>query len=151
MKYRKTFRCMSICLLLAIKANTQQTKPAIPTMFSQPVSFNQLPQKIVCNIASLEKLFNASGTVSFQLSSAHILEGKVISHVKPNAIAETINIRFEDFHGAIFTLSRVRTENGSMQYTGHILNFQDRDAMVLQADNGKYYFSKTEQRLILTE
>jgi len=142
---------MAICLCFAIKTNAQQLTHAIPTMFSQPVLFKQFPQKAACDISSLEKLFNASDSVSFQLSSAYLFKGKIISHVKPNALAETINIRLAEFHGAFFTVSRIRTEDGPTLYRGHILSLQGSDALVLQLENGKYYFMKTEQRLLMTE
>ena len=142
---------MAICLFIATKANTQQLTPAIPTMFSQPVLFKKFPQKTVCDIASLENLFNASDSISFQLSPACLLEGKIISHVKPNAFAETVNIGLTTFHGAVFTLSRIRTGDGDTRFRGHILSLQGGDAVVMQEENGKYYFVKTEQRLLMTE
>jgi hypothetical protein len=151
MKSRRTLRCMAIYLFLAVNARSQQTTGNNSAIFFQPVSFKQFPQKTACDIKSLEKLFTMQDNISLELSPACMLQGKIVSHVKPNAFAETINISLANFHGAVFTLSRIRTDDGHSKYTGHIMNFQSSDAIVLQEENKKYYFIKTEQRFVMTE
>lgn len=151
MKYRRTIRCMAICLFFAAEAKAQQLTPSTPATFSQPVLFKKLPQKTICDIPSLEKLFAATDSVTFQLSPACLLEGKIISHVKPNLFAETLNISLAAFDGAVFTLSRIETGDGNTRYRGHIMSLQSSDAIVMQQENGNYYFIKTEQKLLMTE
>ena len=142
---------MAIYLFLAVNAHSQNAKSNPSTIFSQQVSFKQFPPKAACAIESLEELFTMQDKISLQLSPAYLLEGKIISHVKPNPFAETINISLTNSDGAVFTLSRISTDEGYTKYTGHIINLQSSDAIVLQDENKKYYFIKTEQRLVMTE
>lgn len=92
-----------------------------------------------------------SDDISLKLSNDFLIKGKIISHVKPNAFAETINISLPDFPGSFFTISRVRTEEGKIKFVGHILNLESSDAIILKEENKKYFFIKTEQRLLVTE
>jgi hypothetical protein len=150
MKYRKIFRCITVFIFLAVHANAQ-TAAGSPVIFSQPILFKQFPQKAACDITSLEQIFLSVDAISIQLTPDFLLSGKIISHKKPNPFAETVNITLPDFHEAIFTISRITSETGEIRFTGHILNFESRDAIVLQEENKKYSFIKTEQRFLMTE
>lgn len=105
----------------------------------------------MCDIEILKKIFTGTGTISLPLTSSYLLRGNIISHANPNHFAETVNIRLLDFPKVVFTLSRIKLENGSIKYSGHILSLQGNDALILQKENEKYYFIKTEQRLLMTE
>ena len=152
MKNRRIFGYTAACLLLAGAATGQPLAHAGSEINTRPVLlFDQIPQKIVCNTESLEKLFLSADKVSLSLSPVCEFKGEIISRSHPNHAAETINISLTDFPQSFFTISRIRLEDGSVQYTGHIFSFRSQDALILSQEQGKYFFTKTEQRLLLTE
>jgi len=151
MKFRSVARFIVVLILLSGKINAQQVAMTSPGMYAQPFMFKQFPEKTICNVSALENLFASNNQVTLQLSSAFTIEGKIISHIKPNPFAETINISLRNLPGAVFTLSRVTHDDGKAKYNGHILCAQSSDAMMLEEENNNYYFIKTEQRLLMTE
>ena len=151
MKRRIIIRFIIICIFFAGNANGQQTAGNVPIVFSQTISFKQFPEHTSCDRASLDDLFSMHDEISLKLSNDFLIKGKIISHVKPNASAETINVSLPDFHGSVFTISRVRTEEGKIKFVGHILNLENNDAIILKEENQKYFFIKTEQRLLVTD
>ncbi|HTS43653.1 MAG TPA: hypothetical protein VMH01_04600 [Puia sp.] len=152
MKYRKIAGCLASLIFLVAGANSQQPAPAGSSPFVQSVSlFQQLPSSSACNESALDALFAGPPEISLSLENAYSFHGTIISCIKPNPFAETINIRLTGFPDALFTVSRIRRQNGITTYTAHILSSSSNDALVLCRKNQKYYFIKTEQRLVLTE
>ena len=151
MNYRSNLGCMAFCIFFVIQASAQYSSDISQISNSKPILFKQVPQKSQCNIKALDKLFSAKGTVNLAISQGFFLRGELIENVQRNPSVQSINISLSDFPGAIFTLSRTKLENGSIRYNGHIISTDYRDAMVLSLENGKYYFTKTEQRLLITD
>ena len=152
MKYRKIAGCLASLIFLAAGANSQQSASAVSFPFVQSVSlFQQLPSSSACNESALDALFAGSSEILLLLENAYSFHGIIISRIRPNPFAETINIRLTGFPDALFTVSRIRQEKGTTTYTAHILSSSSNDALVLCRKNQKYYFIKTEQRLVLTE
>ena len=151
MNYQRIFGCLLSCLLLITQAKAQPLILTGSTTSSTISFFNQFLEKTACDIEILKKIFTGTGSISLPLTSSYLLRGNIISHTNPNHFAETINIRLLDFPKVVFTISRIKLENGAIKYSGHILSLQGIDALVLQKENEKYYFIKTEQRLLMTE
>ncbi len=106
---------------------------------------------MLCDNSLLKKLFAGPGIVSVPLTSSQVLRGRIISYTKPNPFAETVNIRLLDYPKIVFTLSKIKLTGGSAKYVGHVLSLEGNEALVLKQENKKYYFIKTEQRLLVTE
>jgi len=152
MKYRRIIGCLASCLLLAGQSNAQQVlASSSPLNPQQSFYFNSFPEKIACSTESLERTFNSPGNVTLELESGHFLRGEIISHIHPNSEAETINISLFEYPQALFTLSRIRVNERSIKFVGHILNMRSSDVLILQQENKNYYFIKRQQRLLLTE
>ena len=152
MNNRRLFGCIAGCFLLT-GATTAQPLTLTGSEINprQVLLFNGLPQKISCNTESLGKLFSSSDKIVLSLSPIYEFKGEIISRSHPNASAETMNISLYDFPQSLFTISRILQEDGSIQYTAHIFSFRSQDALILSREEGKYFFIKTEQRLLLTE
>jgi hypothetical protein len=151
MNYRRNLGCLAFCLFFVIQASAQYSSDFSQITSSKPILFKQVPQKSQCSITELDRLFSVSGAVNSAISQGFFLRGELIENVNRNSSVQSINIGLSDFAGAIFTLSRTRLEDGSVRYNGHIISADFSDAMVLTLENGKYYFTKTEQRLIITD
>ena len=142
---------MALSICYVAKSNAQHIPPVNQAPTFKPALFNQFPLKTECRLGELEKLFAAKGKISASVASELSLRGEVIANVQQNPSVNTINIRLSDFPGAMFTLSRIRLEDGTIRYNGHIISRDHSDALVLSIENGKYYFTKEEQRLVVTE
>jgi len=142
---------MAFCIFFVIQASAQYSSDNSQITNSKSFLFKQVPQKSRCNITALDKLFSVSGTVNSALSQGFFVRGELIENVQRNPSIQSLNIRLSDFPGAIFTLSRTRLEDGSIRYSGHIISSDYKDALILSFENGKYYFIKTEQRLLITD
>ena len=148
MNYKRIFSCVAILIFLSAGIGIRSLAgETIPESFF----FNKLPQKTLCDNTLLKKIFASSGIVSVRLTSSQVLRGLIISHTKPNPSAETVNIRLLDYPKIVFTLSKIKLDDGSAKYIGHILSLDGNEALVLKQENKKYYFIKTEQRLLVTE
>jgi hypothetical protein len=151
MNYRRTLGCMALCTFYAIHAKAQYSSNFSQTTNPKTIEFGQFPQKSQCNTAALAKLFSLKGPVSVAIAKGLFLRGELIENIQQNPAVQSININLTDFPGAIFTLSRIHLEDGSILYSGHIVRLGSIDAMILSAENGKYYLSKTLERILITD
>jgi hypothetical protein len=151
MNYRRTPGWMACFVFIVVNAHAQSASLLETPANLQPVLFNQFPQKSPCDLESLERLFSEVGKVSASIAPGIFLRGEVIARTQQNAQVQSINISLSDFSGAMFTLSRIRLENGTLRYNGHMVSLNHTEAMVLSIENGKYYFVKTTQPLVVTD
>lgn len=126
--------------------------------FSQEVSFRSAKEKnankksLFANVAErtsadfnlMQNLFDlktGEGT-TIKLSDNLQLVGHVV--MKENeASLQTITMQCTNFPGAVFTLSKVTREDGTVSYTGAIMNHQNKDVIFLEKDgNGSYAWTK---------
>jgi hypothetical protein len=142
---------MAFCIFFVTQASAQYSSDNSQITNSKIFLFKQVPQKSQCNITALDNLFSTTGSVNSAVSQGFFIHGELIENVQRNPSIQSINISLSDFPGAIFTLSRTRLEDGSIRYSGHILSTDYKDALILSYEKGKYYFIKTEQRLLITD
>ena len=151
MNYRRTPGWMACFVFIVVSAHAQSASLLERSSNLRPVLFNQFPQKSPCDLESLERLFSAAGQVSALVAPGIFLRGEVIARNEQNAEVQSINISLSDFSGALFTLSRIRLENGTLRYNGHMVSLNHNEAMVLSIENGKYYFVKTTIPFLVTD
>lgn len=151
MNYRRILGCLAFCVFFIITANAQYSSDIYQEQKSKTYLLKGLPQKSQCNIPALDKLFTKSGFVSCFIAKSFFLRGEVIENIQRNPSVQSINIGLSDYPGAILCLSRIRLEDGSIRYNGHITTLNNSDAMILSLENGRYFFNKIEQRLLITD
>ncbi len=93
-------------------------------------------------------LFSAKGKVSIAAGPAILLKGQIIENTRLDAQVQTIKIQLDDYPGAIFTLTHIKLDESSERFTGRVISPDYSDALVLSMENGKYYLTKTERRLL---
>jgi hypothetical protein len=150
MNFRRILGCTAFCVFIVILANAQYSSSS---QISNPKSilFKQIPQKSRCNIKALDKLFSSYGHINSSIAQGFFLRGELTLNLQRNPAVKSIMISLSDFPGAYCTLSRIHLPDGSIQYSGHIISPDDAETVVLSLENGYYYFTKTEQRLVITD
>ena len=126
--------------------------------YSQEISFRSAKEKntdkqsLFVNIAErtnadvslMQSLFNmktGQGT-TIKLSDNFQLVGHVVMTEQQTNL-QSITLRCTNFPNALFTLSKVTLEDGTVTYTGAILNHQNKDVIMLEKDEqGIYAWTK---------
>jgi len=151
MNYRRNLGCLAFCIFFVTQVKSQYTSELNQSPNLKPNLFKQITRKSQCNFAALGRLFSETGVVGEAISQGFFLQGEIIENIQQNPNVQSIRIKLTHFPGAIFTLSRIKLEDGSIRYNGHIISSAYNDALVLSLENGKYYLTKTELRLLITE
>jgi hypothetical protein len=141
MKNLKAITALLLCVAMAYtsKAQTgQSTKPKL---------FGNYPQVIECNEAELAKMFitptDNNVTVNFQ--SAFSFEGKVTTNIFRYANLQSVFVKSTLMDNAIFSVSKATNADGSVEYTGRIINDKYFDGYELRKNqNGTYSLYKIE-------
>ncbi|HEY8388143.1 MAG TPA: hypothetical protein VIK74_06040 [Parasegetibacter sp.] len=85
------------------------------------------------------------------ISPEFTFEGDITANVQKSTRLKTVLIKSTNFKGALLTLSQVIEDDGSITYTGRIIHPESEDAYVLVNENGKYYFEKTNLKMLMVE
>lgn len=103
--------------------------------------FDQQPDQISLNIQTLEQVMNAreGQQTTVQFSPAFAFTGTVISNEQKYHNLQTVLIKSPMFDQALFSLSRISTEDGLVQYSGRILHAQAEDGYMLKKTNQQDY------------
>jgi hypothetical protein len=107
--------------------------------------------KMEVSAESLENLFHSTGSCTLMLSPSFSVTGTILSRTEKGSSVTTLLIRTEHLQGALLSLSRSARQDGSFQYTGHLLKLRDPDGMLLMEKDSHYYFIRTEQRFLVAE
>ena len=152
MKNHRISVAMLLCLI-SLQLTAQVKAPINEHPTDKPSGFTALPQQFSISRLYLDELFSVSSSAKVRLPIEHntFLEGIVLERVQKSATIITVNIRLSDYNEALFTISRQTKNNGTVQYTGRIINIRYADMMVLKDDNHALYLVKDKQSLFLTE
>jgi len=143
--------CMAFCML-SITNGKAQTSPLSGTASNfKQVSLRQFPATFDCNTAEIDRLFVLSGHVTSRISPAFTLNGEIIAKVSQDKEVQSLNIRLSDLVGATATFSRIKMDNGTIRYTGYILQLHDTEALILKNENGRYFFIRESQKTVLAD
>lgn len=150
MKKLYAFACMAV-LLCADKAISQVTPP-LNQVSSKPLLFASLPQRLECNLEEIDKLFMSEPDQKLQLQlNNHLqLDGVVAEKVHRSPEVISINFKSINYGGALFNISRI-IQNGTIRYTGRIINKDNGDVLMMIKDKEKYYFTKSPQQFTMVE
>jgi hypothetical protein len=141
MKSLKAAIAMLLCITIAHTTNAQTGPNAKPKLFSN------YPQVIECAETELAKMFITSTdnavTVNFQ--SAFSFEGTVTKNIVRYANLQSVFVKSSIMDNAIFSVSKATNADGSIEYTGRILNEKYFDGYELRKNtNGSYSLYKIE-------
>jgi hypothetical protein len=142
-----------LCMLLVFTAACQVIVPVNQHPVEKPSLFNQLPDKFICPLSTLQNIF-ASGLnnrLSTDLGNQLHIEGIVLAKVAVTAQQLSINIRCTNFQNALLNISRLSQPDGSFKYAGRIVSPNHGDVLLLWEENGQYSFIKQKQLLTMVE
>src|ERR1700733_2314413 len=151
MNCRGSLGSIALLLCLVSYVNAQQPPALNRKMPIQPALFEKIPNKVICPISHLDHFFSSEEITIAESPLTFNSRITIISNTHPDPSVQTVNMRLEKFPGALFTLSRVKLEGGSVKYVGHVASMDHSDILELQFENGAYYFVKKERRLVVTE
>jgi hypothetical protein len=139
-------------LLCANKAISQVTPPLNQPVSNKPLLFASLPQKLECNLEEIDKLFMSepSQKLQLQLNNQLHLDGVVAEKVQQSPEVLSINFKSVNYSGALFNISRI-IQNGTIRYSGRIVNKENGDVLLMIKDKEKYYFTKSPQQFTMVE
>lgn len=151
MKKLYAFACMAL-LLCVNEAISQVTPPLNQQISNKPLLFASLPQKLECNLEEIDKLFMSEPAQKLQLQlNNHLqLDGVVAEKIQQSPEVLSINFRSINYSGALFNISRI-IQNGTIRYTGRIVNKENGDVLTMVKDKEKYYFTKSPQQFTMVE
>jgi hypothetical protein len=141
MKNLKAIFALLVCITLANASNAQTGQTTKPKLFGN------YPQIIECNEAELAKMFitptDHDLTVNFQ--STFSFEGRVTNNIVRFSNLQSVFVKSTLLDNAIFSISKATNADGSIEYTGRIINDKYFDGYELKKNtNGTYSLHKIE-------
>ena len=139
-------------MLLFLSCATTSAQEVIPNSapnYNKPKLFNSLPGKIAVEIKELDLIFSQSAkftrdaTARFTSKNLSSFNGKISSAMsKYDNRIRSLVIHPSIFSGATFTLSSSTKSDGTIEYSGRIVNFAYGDAYQLKKQNDQYFLIK---------
>lgn len=162
---------LSSCILaFSFSAFGQAQKiPLNEPDYNRPKAFQNLPDSISVDEGTLAGLFNLSkgqkAAPKFSnrnTASEFQLRGEVVSksdNTPLNAQAKSAGsgslssmiMKLSDYAGSNFTISKITDPDGSIRYTGRIINFKSGDLFDLKNINGKIMLIKKDYYALVNE
>ncbi len=129
------------------------------TGFSQvnnqkPKQFNSFPSTISCGETELSKVFTATAgqDISFSFSNNFTFSGTVTSNLVKYSNLQTAIVKSPDYSNSILSISKITNTDGSISYTGRIINKDYFDGFELKRNTqGSYELIKMETDRVLPD
>ena len=153
--HRTAMLCMCITLFSYCSYAQNQSTTA-EQLSNNSAQFNTLPDIITTDIANLNTLLKApvgySVKVNLNANSQLILEGQIVSiSSKLENTIQSVVVRSTNFPGTRFTFSKISKADGTLSYTGRLLNIQNGDLFELQNQNGQFVLIKKKLNDFVTD
>jgi hypothetical protein len=157
LKLKSMIRCFiagTLCVLFSIGKTSAQ--PPVQSQTEQqfkPELFVRLPEKLACDFNALKKIFsyNINDKISLRLNEHLLLAGIITDKVERSSGVTSVNVKVDNFTGALFNLSLFNNPDGSQSISGRIVHPRFRDALILKNQNNQYYFTRQDQRRVIAE
>lgn len=140
-------------LLFTVQSLSAQTDPPVNQHPAEkPKLFNDLAAKTEFSEADLRRIFNSSISekVNFKLNTSLFTDAVITEKVQKSKGLTSINCTLPAFNNALFNLSMINTD-GVIRFTGRIVSRDHGDILLLQKENGKYFFIKQQQKFTMVE
>ena len=162
--------CLSLVLSAFVSNGQNQKIPLNEPDYNRPKIFQNLPDSIPVDANTLSGLFNAAKGESVAPTFANrssaatfLLRGEIISktdnttnnlqsrNVNQVSNTSTLILKLSDYNSTNFTLSKITSPDGTIKYTGRIINFRSGDLFVLQNVNGNLVLVKKDYYTLVNE
>ena len=137
---------------------TQAQDKSIPLNepdYNKPKLFQNLPEKINVDVATLETLFNADINHPASMTIAGVqFQGNVSSKnniISTTSQTSTVILSLSNYPGANFTLSKIISADGTTSYIGRIISFKRGDLLELQNQKGNWVLVKRNYYDLINE
>jgi hypothetical protein len=113
----------------------------------KPKQFSNFPETINCSELELSKVFTASAgqNISLSFSDNFSFSGNVKTTLVKYANLQSAIVESPDYFNTIFSVSKIINGNGSVSYTGRIINKNYFDGFKLVKNTaGNYQLIKIE-------
>ncbi|MBS1919048.1 MAG: hypothetical protein JST17_02235 [Bacteroidetes bacterium] len=161
--------CLCFVMSAFITRGQNQKIPLNEPDYNKPRVFQNLPDSILLDAATVSDLFNLSkgqtitpesfnrsGTAVFQLrgevvSKSENTPSNILARSAGVAAISSLILKLTEYNGANFTISKIKNPDGTVRYTGRIINFKSGDLFVLQNNNGKLMLVKKDYYALVNE
>jgi hypothetical protein len=132
-----------VCFSLLAHAQVKQVPLNEPDR-NKPKLFQNLPEKINVEAATLESMFSLESNRPAYLDIAGIpFQGNILSKSTDDVTsANTIVMQLSNYPGANLTVSKIIQEDGSTKFIGRIISFKHGDLYELQNQKGNWVLVK---------
>ncbi len=140
MKHYATYALYVLFSCTAMTGFSQNTN-------QKPRQFNSFPAIVHCNQQELTKVFNTTQgqPISLSFSDNFNFSGTVTSNLVKYANLQTAIVVSPDFSNTIFSVSKITNNDGSISYSGRIINKNYFDGFELKKNTtGEYQLVKME-------
>ncbi|RTL58445.1 MAG: hypothetical protein EKK37_08900 [Sphingobacteriales bacterium] len=145
MKRKLLSTALAVCLL-SLHSFSQEInfRSAKEKEVNKKTLFSSAAERISITTNQIQNLFSlptGKGT-SIRFAGNLQLVGQVVTNEQqPNL--QTFTMKCTNYPGALLTISKVTLQDGSVMYTGAILNHQSKDIIMLEKDDaGNYAWQK---------
>lgn len=121
---------------------------------AKPTQFNNFPTVIDCNQSELSRIFNSpSGQyISLSFAANFIFSGTVTSNIVKYANLQSAVVKSPDYSNTIFSVSKIINDDGTVSYTGRIINKNFFDGFELKKNPaGNYQLIKIETDRVIPD
>jgi hypothetical protein len=138
MKYLKAIILVMLSMCMLHTSNAQNGNTPKPSLFGN------LPESIVCNETELAKIFATSTdqSVAVNFQSSFAFAGVVTANVTRYANLQSAVVKSPLLDNAIFSISKATNPDGSIEYTGRIINQKYVDGFELKKSATGYLLKK---------
>lgn len=153
----KILKTGALCVLLSLcMAGSYAQNNSISqaeTSNARTKIFADLPLKINLDVPVEALLqYNVGDKVDLNVGKTFLLKGVVVSKSDPADVhSTTIIIKCTSRQGTAFTLTRIKTGDGTYDYNGRILGFKNSDAYELEKEKSGYVLVKKDMADMLSE
>lgn len=145
-------------MLYSAVASAQSRIPLNEPDNNRPKVFSNLPDQIPVDINEMRNFVqgNTEAGAGVQLRSANNrlsgFSGKIVSSAsKFQNSMRSVVVKLDNFNGATLTLTSSEQPDGTVIYTGRIINFKSGDLYELQKVNDGYFLVKKNYYELVNE
>ena len=144
---------LGLFILSSKTVSAQEPIPVKQVITDKPLLFSKFPERTLCNKSELEQLLLTaiSDNINLTFGNNLSLKGVLVEKIRRTNNVYSVNIKLNDYPGALLNLSFVMNEFDITQMKGRIIHPQYGDVLVLTEENQQYYFIKQNQKYFMTE
>jgi hypothetical protein len=159
MKNLKLSGLCLLCILFCATASAQGKVPLNEPDYNKPKMFGNLPDQIPVDLSELKNFINSSNAAPGSEVKLRSINNKVAgfggtivsSASKFQNTMQSVVVRLDNFNGATLSLSSSVQPDGTVTYTGRIINFKSGDLYELQKINDQYFLIKKNYYELVNE